>query len=154
MFPKVTLIGLIILPLALQAGTLSVQVKQTILRAKPSFLGKAIVKLSYAQKVQEKSLKNGWYFVKSIDSGTKGWIHSSALSTKTIALSSSDKVSSTDVSQSEVLMAGKGFNKQVEDEYKKNNNSLNFSLVDKIEHSNVVSRKSLNSFVNYGKLKI
>ena len=154
MFPKVALICLIILPIALQAGTLSVQVKQTILRAKPSFLGKAIAKLSYAQKVQETSLKNGWYFVKSLDSGIKGWVHSSALSAKTIALSSSDKVSNTDVSQSEVLMAGKGFNKQVEEEYKKKNNSLNFSLVDKIERSNPVSRKSLNSFVNYGKLKI
>jgi len=147
------MIGLFILPIFLQAGVLSVQVKQTFLRAKPSFLSKPILKLGYAQKVQEKSSKNGWYFVKSF-SGVNGWIHSSALSSKAIVLSRSDKVSNTDVSQSEVLMAGKGFNKQVEDEHKRHNNSLNFSMVDKIEHAKPISRKSLYNFVSYGKLKL
>ena len=51
-------------------------------------------------------------------------------------------------------MAGKGFNKQVEDEYKKDNTALNFSLVDKIEKSKPLSRKSLSAFASYGKLKI
>jgi len=168
LFPKVILIGLITLSVALQATILSIQVKQTTLRSKPSFLGKSIAKLSYAQKVQEQKLQNGWHYVKTVDSGVNGWIHSSALSTEDIVLNVTDKVSSTNVSQSEVLMAGKGFNKktedkstnnspsfkQIEDEYKKKNESINFSRVDNIEKSQPISNKSLSSFANDGKLKI
>ena len=153
LFLKITLIGLIILPITVQAVMLSIQVKQTTLRSKPSFLGKTIQNLSYAQKVEEKKIQNGWHYVKTLDSGVDGWLHGSALSTKEIVLSVTGKVS-TDVSQSEVLMAGKGFNKQVEDAYKKTNNSLNFSLVDTIEKTKLISNESLNNFVNNGKLKI
>ena len=153
-FLKVTLLTLIIFPLALQASTLSVQVKQTVLRSKPSFLGKAIVKIQYGHKVEERSFKNGWHYVKTLRGGINGWVHASALSTKEIVLSVSDKVSTSGVTQSEVLMAGKGFSKQVEDKYKKENTSLNFSLVDTIKNSKPISNKSLNHFVTYGKLKI
>lgn len=154
LFIKSILVLLLLLPIALEAGNLSIQVKQTVLRAKPSFLGKQIIKLHYAQQVEAKSIKGGWYFVRTLDRGIKGWVHSSAISTKPIVLSASSRVATTNVSQSEVLMAGKGFNKQVEDEYKRTNRSLNFSMVDKIEHTKPISSKSLYNFVNYGKLKI
>jgi len=151
---KVFLAIALIIPALLSAETLSVQVKKSFLRSKPSFLGKTVVKVVYAQQVEKKSSKNDWYLVKSLKSGKSGWIHSSALSTKAIVLSSSDKLEDSSVTQGEILMAGKGFNKEVEQEYKKQNSSMNFSQIDAIEKDYSVSRTDLIKFANNGKLNI
>lgn len=153
-FSKINLILLLLVPGLLSAEVLSVQVKQTYLRSKPSFLGNSITKLVYAQQVEDKKVQNGWHFVTSLKSGVSGWVHQSALSEKTIVLNSSQKLSNSSVSQSEILMAGKGFNKQVEAEYKKQNSKLNFTLVDKVEKSNNISTAKLIRFAKNGKLSI
>lgn len=151
---KYILIVLLFLPSFSYAELLSIQVKQTFLRAKPSFLSKVIAKVQYAQQLEKKKVKNSWYLVKSIQGKYIGWIHSSALSKKTIVLKSSQKIANSSVSQSEVLMAGKGFNKQVETEYKRQNRRLDFTLVDKIENKKYLNRSQLIHFAKNGKLSI
>ena len=63
---KITLIGLSLSSSLLNAEFLSVQVKQTVLRDKPSFLGKSIAKLSYADQVESAATQNDWSKVKTI----------------------------------------------------------------------------------------
>jgi len=153
-FSKLIFIFLLVCsPTFIYAELLSVQVKKTFLRAKPSFLSKVIVKMSYAQQVQSQRVKGSWNLVKSIPNGTLGWVHSSALSEKTIVLRSSGKLEDSSVSQSEVLMAGKGFNKEVENEYKQQV-QLNYKLVDTIEKSQSISKSQLIRFAKNGKLSI
>jgi len=152
-FLKIVIAFLILSSLS-YAELLSVQVKHTFLRDKPSFLGKPILKLDYANQVENTKLQNGWHLVKSLKSGTVGWVHDSALSDKAIVLNSSQKVSTTSVSQSEVLMAGKGFNKQVETEYTKGKDNLNFSAVNKLESMKPQSINELSRFAKNGKLSI
>ncbi len=153
-FSKVILVCFLILPSLLVAKIVSVQVKQTTLHSKPSFISKSILKLHYAQKVDSRKVENSWHQVKLVNSSKSGWIHESALSDKVIKINSSKRVSTTSVSQSEVMMAGKGFNKDVEKEYKKQNKNLNFKLVDKIENSKVQTKKELIRFAKEGKLNL
>lgn len=153
-FKKLIFLLLIAVSALFSGELLSVQVKQTYLRSKPSFLGRSVSKVVYAQQVEDIKGKNGWDYVKNIKNGVKGWVHNSALTKKTIVLNSSEKLTDSSVTQSEVLMAGKGFSKEVESEYKKQNSKLNFSLVDKIEKNDNVSRTKVIRFANNGKLHI
>ncbi len=151
---KIVLLSVLIIPTISYAELLSVQVKKTYLRDKPSFLSKQKTKLSYAQQVELKNEKNSWSFIKTVQGGTQGWVHNSALSTKTIVLQSSKRVSNTSVSQSEILMAGKGFNKNVEDEYKKQKVNLNYKMIDAIEKNNQIDTRTLINFAKKGKLNL
>lgn len=154
-FSKLFFIFLLVLsPTFIYAELLSVQVKKTFLRAKPSFLSKVVLKMSYAEQVENQRVEGSWNLVRSIPNGTLGWVHSSALSEKTIVLKSSGKLEDSSVSQSEVLMAGKGFNKEVEEEYKKQDTTLNYKLVDTIEKTQSISSSDLIRFAKNGKLSI
>jgi hypothetical protein len=145
---------LLFFPLLVCADVLSVQVKQTLLRTKPSFTAPSLSTLSYAEQVELSSSENGWKSVKALKNGTLGWVHESALTTKTIVLQNSSKLSNSSVSQSEVLMAGKGFNKEVESEYKKQHTTLNFSSVDVIEKTPPITSKNVSTFAKAGNLNL
>ena len=151
---KKSLVILLFLPLLMCADVLSVQVKQTLLRAQPSFTAASLGTLGYAEQVELQNSENGWKNVKTLKSGTLGWVHESALTTKTIVLQNSSKLSNSSVSQSEVLMAGKGFNKEVESEYKKQHTTLNFSLVDQIEKNPPLKPEHLSTFAKTGNLNL
>ena len=63
---------------------LTVQVKQGQLRSTPSFLGSITATLAYGDKVELIEDKGSWKMVAIRK--IKGWMHMSALTTKTIAL--------------------------------------------------------------------
>jgi len=151
---KTMIASVVLLPTLMCADLLSVQVKQTLLRAQPSFVSPSLSTLTYAEQVESQKSENGWRYVTSLKSGTLGWVHESALSSKTIVLQNTSKLSNTSVSQSEVLMAGKGFNKEVETEYKKQHTALNFSLVDQIEKNPPMKPQQLTAFAKNGKLSL
>lgn len=113
-----------------QSKTLSVQVKQAAVRSTPSFLGKIAATLNYGDQVTVLTTQSGWVQV-SLRDGTQGWLHSSEVTEKQIALKTGSDVSSG-ASSSEVALAGKGFNEQVEQEYK-SENELDYSGVDAME---------------------
>lgn len=137
----------------LLADTMSVQVKNTYMRTTPSFLGKKIIQLKYADAVSVNKEQNNWINVFFPDKNKNGWIHSSALSNKRIVLKESTASTNQVASKSEIVMAGKGFSKEVEDEYKQQNKSLNYTLVDKIEKT-AVSNTSLLKFAKNGSLHL
>ena len=64
--------------------TMSVQVKEGQLRSTPSFLGKIIANPSYGDRVEIIQDQGTWK--KVAVGGLQGWMHATALTTKTIVL--------------------------------------------------------------------
>ncbi len=154
-FLKTTLIATTLLS-ALTMGNLaaekmmSVSVKETPLRSTPTFLGKIVTVLQYTDRVEVLEERSGWARVSL--SGTQGWVHMSALSKKKIVLQAGDSDVQQSASSSEVALAGKGFNEQVEAEYKQQNN-LDYTMVDRMEQF-TVSTEEILLFVEQGALNL
>ncbi len=115
---------------SLFAATMSVQVNSTAMRGSPSFMGPVVQSLSYGDRVEVIEEGRGWIRVRAAG-GSSGWVQESALSRKRIVLSSGSNVSSG-ASTEEVALAGKGFNEDVEKEYR-SQSDLDYSWVDKME---------------------
>lgn len=130
---------------------MSVQVKAGQLRAAPSFLSKIVATVSYGDRVEVREEKGAWSRVGFAGGGAEGWIHMSALTRKKIVL----KAGASDVSQTassgEIALAGKGFNEQVEGEFKAKNPNLDFSWVDRMEKM-VVTQEEMQRFLKDGEL--
>jgi len=130
-------------------GSMSVQVKQSQVRTAPSFLARIIATLNYGDRVYIVSRQGTWSQVLLASKGVQGWVHSSALTTKKIVL----KAGATDVNQSatsdELALAGKGFNKKVEGEYRNNNKTLDYATIDQMEQMKV-SQKAIRQFLKEG----
>jgi uncharacterized protein YgiM (DUF1202 family) len=133
----------------------SVVVKETPVRDKPSFTGRIINKLLYTDRVQivETPAGSSWVKVRSAAKKLEGWVHVSALAKddKLIVKAGAQNVA-TGPAGSEVALAGKGFNPEVEAEYKKDK-SLNYSAVDAME-AYVVAPGALSAFIAQGGLTV
>lgn len=134
------------------AETMSVQVKKCQLRNKPSFLGKIVTDLAYADQVMVKTEKDDWYEVVPVNKKSSGWVHVSALSKKEIILKPGSRDIENAASSDELALAGKGFNQQVENDFKKKNKNADFTWVDKMEKI-VISTKEMQNFLKDGGLK-
>jgi uncharacterized protein YgiM (DUF1202 family) len=127
------LFGFLCLPLLSYAEeTMNVQVKESELRATPSFLGKITAKVAYGDRVTVMEKSGAWRKV-SLKSGAQGWINASALTTKKIVLQVGQTNVQTGATQNELTLAGKGFNNQVEASYMAQNKKLDYSWVNKME---------------------
>ena len=135
------------------AKTMSVQVKKCQLRNKPSFLGKIVINLKYADQVTVKQEDKNWYEVVPVNNKNGGWVHVSALSTKKIVLQDGSKDVENAASSDELALAGKGFNEQVENDFKKKNKNADFTWVDKMEKI-VISSKEMQTFLKEGGLNV
>ncbi|MDD8027353.1 MAG: hypothetical protein PHI34_12660, partial [Acidobacteriota bacterium] len=74
-----------------------------------------------------------------------------AVATSRLNLASSGTGLKTQASASEVALAGKGFNKQVEDSYKSKNPKLDFAAVDRLLQVKVAGGQ-VEEFLRRGKL--
>jgi len=134
------------------AKTMSVQVKNCQLRDKPSFLSKIVTNLSYADQVNVQQERDNWYKVSAVNKKGSGWVHVSALSEKKIILKSGSKDIENAASSDELALAGKGFNEEVEKEYRNKNKNADFTWIDKMEKI-VVSQNEIQKFLKEGGLK-
>src|SRR5215813_480588 len=93
---------------ALGAGPLSmsVQVKSTQVREQPSFLGKVVTLLNYGERLQVVEQQGDWSKV-TAPNGQAGWVHTSALTKKKIALKAGDQNVQSAASGEELALAGK-----------------------------------------------
>jgi len=82
----------------------------------------------------------------------KGWIHKSALTQKKLVLSPGS--GSTSVSGDEIVLAGKGFNAQVEEQFKQQNQNLNYGWIDKMERNFAVPQQAMQQFLKDGALSL
>ncbi len=132
------------------AEQMSIQVKQAQLRSQPSFLGKIEVTLLYGDRVTVLEERTDWVLVGVPDSSLQGWVHASALTTKKLKL----QAGSTDsgASSDELVLAGKGFNAQVEEQYKQDNQELDYARIDRMESEFHVSPEAIGQFLTEGEL--
>jgi SH3-like domain-containing protein len=113
-------------------------------------MGQMITMLKYTDRVEVLEEKRGWARVSL--SGKQGWVHLSALSSKKIVLQAGDKNVEQTASSSEVALAGKGFNAQVEAEYKQEK-GLDYTWVDRMEQI-TVSAVEIAAFIEEGALDL
>jgi hypothetical protein len=136
---------------ALEQKMMSIQVKKGALRSSPSFMGKIVAQLKYGDRVAVQGAKGSWHFIDRPKGKTDGWVHSSALSMKKIVL----KPGASDVEQAassdEITLAGKGFNQQVENDFKSKNPKLDFTWINKMEKI-TVSQNQIQVFIKEGQL--
>ena len=132
------------------AKEMSVQVRDGQLRNRASFLGAVTGTVAYGDRVTVNQTQAGWCEV-SI-AGKTGWIHESALTPKRVVLASgAGDARVQSVGSEEVALAGKGFSKEVEAEYKKQNQNVDYTWVDWMGKQKVPNEQ-LVQFLKQGEL--
>jgi hypothetical protein len=141
---------LMLLPLSLWAEVRHVQVEKTRLLKKPTSFSPVAATLNYRTAVEVVSKQGGFYCVQTKQG--RGYISEASLTVKQPKFSS--KLSGEYVSSEEVATATKGFNAQVESEYRKSNPNLQYAVVDQIEsHTHYANpQTAFSAFRKQGKL--
>ena len=154
---KTLLIGLALVSavvLIASAGAqkiMSVQVREGQLRATPSHFGKIVARASYGDQTTVLEETGDWEKVSIMGGKVQGWMHVTALTSKRIVLKAGQSNVETSVSQGEIALAGKGFNKEVEAEYRKSNANLDFDWINRMEAMKV-SSEQMDYFIADGRL--
>ena len=148
---KLLFIALTIVCVAfLLAETLIVKVQTTYVRKEPKFYSSPIATLRAGESVTQISSQAGWFKVRT-SKGVEGWIHSNSVQGGKLTIAAMDKSLKTSATADEVALAGKGFNKQVEDAYKSRNKGMSFGEVDRMLRIKVTPDE-LRKFLMDGKL--
>ncbi|MBF0320230.1 MAG: hypothetical protein HQL01_10570 [Nitrospirae bacterium] len=140
--------ALLAVPSYVFGETMQVVTKENAVRAECNFFSAVRAMVKYADTLDILSTKGDWYLVKFGDK--EGCIHKSALNKTAVQLTKSEGGKHS-ASKDEVSLAGKGFNPQVEDAYKKKHPEMDFNLVTEIEGYTVQAEK-LGEFVKVGGL--
>jgi uncharacterized protein YgiM (DUF1202 family) len=127
---------------------MSVQIKNGQLRATPSFLGQLVAPVNYGDRLQVLEVQGDWSKVTAPD-GKSGWIHTSALTTKKVVLKAGSDTVQSGASGDELALAGKGFNSDVEANFKAKNRNIDFTWVDKMEKIKVAPQ-AMQKFLTEG----
>ena len=130
---------------------MSVQVKQGAVRTGPSFLAKIIARLDYGDQVTVTGEQNSWSQIAMPGVYKEGWIHSSALSAKQIVLKAGASNVEQAASDDELILAGRGFNREVEQQFRSENPGVDFTWIDRMEAMNV-SQDQIQAFIKAGAL--
>ncbi len=132
-------------------ASMSVQVKNGQLRSTASFLGAVVGPLGYGDRVSVVEQQGDWMKVTS-PAGKTGWIHSSALTKKNIQMKAGSQNAQTAASGDELALAGKGFNSDVEADFKAKNKNVDFAWVDRMEKFKV-EPAAMQAFLKEGGVK-
>lgn len=149
--PLVLAVLLMISGITLAATMKSVQIKAGSLRSAPSFMSKIVAKVAYGDRVESMDNKNGWSEVRLTGAKQSGWIHDSALTHKKIVLTAGQSNVAQGATGDEIALAGKGFNEQVEREFKEKNPQLDFMMINQMEKI-VVSDSQMQQFLKAGRV--
>jgi uncharacterized protein YgiM (DUF1202 family) len=118
---------------------MSVTVQEVKVRATPSALGRIVGSLVYGDRVtvleQPADAPQSWRKINIPEKGIQGWVSLSALTEKEIKLQAGTQTAEQSASSGEVALAGKGFNEDVEKEYKTEGN-LDYTWVDRMAKYN------------------
>jgi uncharacterized protein YgiM (DUF1202 family) len=110
-----------------QGSTQYVTAKSIDLKTSTGFFAGKAGKVSYGEQVKVLAVNGKWAQIQSVsNSSLKGWISVSNLTSKRITGGGGS------ASASEIALAGKGFNQEVENAYKAEGN-LNYADVDRTE---------------------
>lgn len=129
--------------------SVTVIVKKTSVRRDRQFYAPTLVEAQLGEAYGVLSREKGWIKV-----GTKsgaGWLHESAVTAKKVAIGAQGPADVA-VDERDVANAGKGFNPQVESEYRKKNPEANFAAVDRMEKLEA-GEQAVEAFVREGNLR-
>jgi hypothetical protein len=130
------------------AEDLYVQVRQTVVRASPQYWGAKVAQVAYGDRLAKVSQDEGWLKVKT-GGGSLGFVHSSAVTTRRIVFAAN--AAGQNFSSSDVVLAGKGFNSEVENRYANTKGGVDYRAVDTVE-SLKVPDSAISEFLTQGKL--
>ena len=142
---------LVMVGASLLGGTpsrMNVQVMNGQVRDTPTYLAKVLATAGYGSSVEILQVKGDWMQVRTAQ-GQKGWMHKSALTTRKISLSAGTSAAKTGASSSDLALAGKGFNADVEREFRTKNKNLDFAAVDRLEAIRIPAQE-LATFLRTG----
>ena len=133
---------------ASKGGTMYVAAKTVDIKSSTGFFASTKGKLEYGAQVTVLQINGKWAEVRSAaNASLSGWTALSNLSAKRIVAGSG-----ANASASEVALAGKGFNQEIENAYK-SEGKLNYADVDKTEEQKV-STEELYDFLVEGHLSM
>jgi hypothetical protein len=130
-------------------GQATVKVQSQHMFPRPVFYAEPVASLSFGEVLTLGEQQGDW-FMATRAGGTSGWVHSTAL---TGAVSGDGDIGegSGEVSSDEVMLAGRGFNSQVEEAYSSDHPELDFTRVDAMEAMEVTPSQ-LEAFLAQGGL--
>ena len=130
-----------------QGTTAWISAKTVTLKSGTGFFASSRGNVSYGDEVRILQVSGNWAEVSSTArTSLSGWMPTANLSTKRIVASSGG----SSASASEVALAGKGFNQEIENVYK-TEGTYNYADVDKTE-AITVSQDELLRFITEGRL--
>jgi hypothetical protein len=131
---------------AIKGGTMYITAKTIELKSDTGFFASTKGTLVYGAAVTVLQIKGNWAEVSSVaNTAVSGWTAVTNLSSKRIVSGATSGATA-----SEVALAGKGFNQEIENAYKAKGR-LNYADVDRTE-AQKVSKKELQDFINAGHL--
>ncbi|MDY0094769.1 MAG: SH3 domain-containing protein [Candidatus Vecturithrix sp.] len=133
----------------LAQNLMSVQVKTAQLRANPSFLGKIITTVSYSKQVDILEKQDAWVKAALPGTSVEGWMHSTALTKKKVLLNPNASDVSQAASNDEIALAGKGFNAEIEKEFRTGNRQVDYESINRME-TIVISQQQMETFLQEG----
>jgi hypothetical protein len=129
-------------------GTLYASAKTVKLKSSTGFFAGTKGTLAYGDQVTVIRVDGKWVEVKSVTNGSvSGWTAAANLTAKRITSANTNSASA-----SEIALAGKGFNQEVENAYK-SKGALNYADLDKIE-AETVAEEELYRFLADGRLSL
>lgn len=131
------------------AETVTVVVKKTSIRRDRQFYAPTVAEADLGESFAVLAREKGWVRVGT--AAGEGWVHESAVTSRKVA-ASSQAPAGAKVDAQDVALAGKGFNPQVEKEYRKRNPQADFAGVDRMERLGA-GEKALTAFVGEGNLQ-
>jgi len=134
------------------AEQMSVNVRETQVRATPTYLGKVLAVARYGDRLEVLQVQGAWARVALPGGKVQGWVSLSTLQKKRIALTAGEAGATSVASSGEVALAGKGFNKEVEAQYR-DEKQLDYTWVDNMEKFRV-SPEQVLAFLKAGGLPV
>jgi hypothetical protein len=132
---------------SLRGKTMYISTKTAQIKSSTGFFAGTRGTLRYGDQVTVLQDQGAWVEVRSVSRAPiSGWMKSAGLTARRITTGSS----TTSASASELALAGKGFNEEIEKSYQ-DGNGLDYSLVDRME-TQVVSEDELYAFLIEGHL--
>ena len=151
LLPVILLCGIAFGVWAAGAKVMSVQVKQSELRASPSGLAGVVATVKLGDPLTLIEEKGAWTRVSLGDK--TGWIPTSSLVKGELKIKAGSKDAQLAASSDEMATATKGFNSDVESKFKQNDKDMDFTWVDRMEKFKV-SLNEIRAFMKQGKLDI
>jgi uncharacterized protein YraI len=148
----IALFSAVLLTSLAYAETVRVSTRENSIRKDCAFFSPVVISVKSGDSLQVFSRTGDWLRVSF--RGKRGCIHKSAVEEKKVGLSGLlGGLTTGETTEDEVSLAGKGFNPQVEDSYKRQNPELQFKTVDRIEGFGV-SNAELRGFMEEGGLRL